>query len=116
MNANIAKIRTAYNETIAYRKVTTTGYVSPWVGFAELREMAGLSRPDFDDAIRQLSLAGSGAMVEEETNQKTLTAAERAAAVNVGCRDQHTINFTESVDYVVERIDEIRADVAAETA
>lgn len=84
------KIRQAYAETIEYRK--QTGNNTEWVGFAELREMAGMLREDFDTAIRQLDRAAD-VVVTEETNQKALRVADRDAAVKIGPGWNHVIKI-----------------------
>lgn len=87
---NTDKIRKAYAETVEYR--AAKGDDSRWVGFAELSEMAGLARPDFVAAIKAM-VRHADVMIEEQINQKTLTGADRAAAVRIGNRDQHMIRI-----------------------
>lgn len=69
-----------------------------WVGLADLRDELGdrYNRATVDEALRKLSHVGSGVLVEEETNQKTLTQRDRAAAVVIGDRSQHVISVGES--------------------
>ncbi|MES2211369.1 MAG: hypothetical protein V4515_14495, partial [Chloroflexota bacterium] len=70
------RIRRAYADTRPY---VTTDYI----GFEMLREEAGLSTPQFDAAIRSM-LHDSDATIIGESNQKTLSHAQRAAAVMIG--------------------------------
>ena len=61
------------------------------VSLADLRpRLAGVARPDVDAALVTLSSA-PGVRIIPESNQKTLTAAERAAAVSIGNQDRHLI-------------------------
>lgn len=62
-----------------------------WVGLAALRAaLPDLSRPETDEALRQLALAHR-ANLAPRADQHNLTAADRDAAVRVGNEDKHTI-------------------------
>jgi len=84
--AHMQIVRTAYAETIAYiGKPAGT-----WVGFAELREMAGLRPADFNAAIRALEQQPDVNIVPE-SNQKMLRPQDREAAVVIGDQPKHVI-------------------------
>ncbi len=61
-----------------------------WVRLARLRDkLSHLSRAEVDEALRRLN-RGKGALIPEG-NQKTLTSADRAAAINIGTQPQHLL-------------------------
>lgn len=60
-----------------------------WVGFVELRErLADVSRPDLDEALRQLERVADVNIVPQ-SNQKALSEADRTAALRIGGQDKH---------------------------
>ncbi|MCW2685114.1 MAG: hypothetical protein JWR37_4 [Mycobacterium sp.] len=62
-----------------------------WVGLVRLRaELADVARPDLDAALVTLYRVPGVSLIPEE-NQKVLTAADRAAAVDIGDQDKHLI-------------------------
>jgi hypothetical protein len=66
-----------------------------WVGLAELREVLGLQgirRPAQDESLRALSREKKIAIVPE-SNQKTITAADREAAIRIGGEDNHLVSI-----------------------
>lgn len=65
------------------------GRMGAWVGFAELREaLPDIARDDMDKALHELELQPSVSIVPE-SNQKTLTAADREAALWIGGEHKH---------------------------
>jgi hypothetical protein len=78
-----SRVRAAYGEL--------TARPGGWVGLAALRtHLAAVSRIDLDAAL--LRLFGDPAVsFTPEENQKTLTDADRAAAVRIGNKDLHLI-------------------------
>jgi phage portal protein BeeE len=112
------KIRAAYravrrNEALLPERLRNP---SDWVSLADLRDEMlvlpgdqgdNISREDFDEAIRRLGRGdydGPGRpFVTEETNQKALTARDRAAAVSLGGQDQHVIRFDDPSDRPLDR-------------
>ena len=66
-----------------------------WVSLNRLRKKLSqkLPRERVDEALRLLERRPDVAMVPE-SNQKTLTPAEREAAINIGDQDKHLILFT----------------------
>jgi hypothetical protein len=62
-----------------------------WLGLAELRaELADVPRAELDAVLVGLYQAPGVSLIPEE-NQKTLTAADHAAAVEIGQQDTHLI-------------------------
>jgi hypothetical protein len=62
-----------------------------WLGLAKLRaELTDVPRAELDAALVRLYQAPGVSLIPEE-NQKTLTAADRAAAVEIGTQHQHLI-------------------------
>ncbi|TFV58094.1 hypothetical protein E4P42_13325 [Mycobacterium sp. PS03-16] len=62
-----------------------------WVGLAALRdELADVGRGALDAALLRLERTPGVSLIPEE-NQKTLTGADRAAAVRIGNEDNHLI-------------------------
>jgi len=62
-----------------------------WVSLARLRSLfADVRRGDLDEALAQLTAAPDVNIVPE-SNQKTLTAADRAAAVHLGGQEKHLL-------------------------
>ncbi|MEV0996899.1 hypothetical protein [Nonomuraea sp. NPDC050202] len=62
-----------------------------WAGLAELRSLLGdMPRAEQDQALRELERLPYANLVPE-SNQKTLTADDRAAAVTLGGQDKHLI-------------------------
>jgi hypothetical protein len=61
-----------------------------WVKLSELRPYVGGYRELVDEALRRLARQ-RGVSIVPESNQKTLTAADRAAAVRIGNQDKHLI-------------------------
>jgi hypothetical protein len=76
-------IRKAYGEL-----ATAAG---DWVTLASLRDSLGsVSKTEIDNALRQLGRTPDVRLIPE-SNQKTLSGAERAAAVHIGNEDKHLI-------------------------
>lgn len=88
LDRNIAKIRAAYAEILAH----LPGARTRSVGFASLREEAGLIRADFDAAIRAM-VHLDDCYVIAESNQKALRPAAREAAVLIGNQNRHYIRI-----------------------
>lgn len=75
----------------------TGGNTGQWVSLADLRDATpGISQADFDEAVRHLARTDPGVILEEETNQKTLTERTRGAAVTMGGRTQHVMALQEA--------------------
>jgi trans-aconitate methyltransferase len=73
----------------AYRSLAK--HPGAWVSLTALRPMLGdASTADVNDALRQLEQA-SDVNIVPESNQKTLTADDRAAAVHIGDQDKHLL-------------------------
>ena len=73
----------------AYRRHADSA--GSWVGLADIRaELGDLPKRDVDGVLRLMARM-SGVEIEEETNQKALTARDRSAAVVIGDRDQHVL-------------------------
>ncbi len=78
-----ARVRSAY--------VRLAAYEGGWVDLVRLRaELSDVSKPDLDDALTQMYLVPGVSLVRED-NQKTLTAADHAAAVEIGNQPKHMI-------------------------
>ncbi|SDW33933.1 hypothetical protein SAMN05421504_101307 [Amycolatopsis xylanica] len=78
----------------AYRKLA--GAPRDWVGLAELRPLLGGTPAEAVDAmLRQLSRSGQAHLVPE-SNRKTLTAADREAAIRIGGEDNHLLSIEAS--------------------
>jgi hypothetical protein len=69
----------------AIRANTTAGGWSP---LAAVREDAALTRPDFNQAMTELAVAGLVVLVPED-NQKTLRPADESAALHIGGELKH---------------------------
>lgn len=64
-----------------------------WIGLLELRaELADVDRADLDYALRMINRE-EGVTLIPESNQKTLTEADRKAAVHFGGQDKHLISI-----------------------
>ncbi|GAA1620971.1 hypothetical protein [Actinoplanes couchii] len=64
-----------------------------WARLADVRrELGDLDRAEVDGVLR-LMVQLPGVRIEEETNQKTLTAEDRAAAVRIGNNEQHLLSI-----------------------
>lgn len=64
-----------------------------WVALTKLRgHLDDLPRADIDDALAELYRAGAISLIPEE-NQKVLTSADRAAALEVGNQAKHLISI-----------------------
>jgi hypothetical protein len=73
----------------AYRQVAGTS--GGWVGLAELREeLLGVSRESVDAELERMA-STPGVHVQAESNQKTLTETDRAAAVRFGGDERHLL-------------------------
>ncbi|WP_370949041.1 hypothetical protein AB5J62_16225 [Amycolatopsis sp. cg5] len=67
-----------------------------WVGLAELRaELGNVPVADVDAALKELSRSRQAHLVPE-SNQKTLTAADREAAIRIGGEDNHLLSIEAS--------------------
>jgi hypothetical protein len=76
-------IRSAYWELAGARR--------RWVGLAELREkLLGVPREAVDAELERMA-SSPGVHVQAESNQKTLTEADRAAAVRFGGDERHML-------------------------
>ncbi|MFG1977021.1 SNF2-related protein [Nonomuraea fuscirosea] len=97
------RVRAAYDE-VARRP-------GAWVSLADLRSKLGedLPREQVDEALRRLEREPNVNLVPE-SNQKTLSAEDRAAAINIGEQDKHLIAFLDNDQ------PESRADSAAAPA
>ncbi|MDF2830217.1 MAG: hypothetical protein K0R01_3500, partial [Mycobacterium sp.] len=77
------RIRTAYRQ-LARRP-------GSWVGLVKVRSaLPDVSRDELDTALLRLYQAPGVSLIPEE-NQKTLTDADRSAAVRIGNKDNHLI-------------------------
>ncbi len=77
----------------AYRELADPA--GGWVGLADVRErLDGIARADVDGVLRLMARM-PGVHVEEETNQKGLSARDRDAAVVLGNRDHHVLLIEE---------------------
>ncbi|WP_236794614.1 hypothetical protein [Amycolatopsis sp. GM8] len=75
----------------AYRKLARSP--RDWVGLAELRtELGGAPAQDVDAVLKELNRAGQVHLVPE-SNRKTLTPADREAAIRVGGEDNHLLSI-----------------------
>ncbi|MFC4071304.1 hypothetical protein [Actinoplanes subglobosus] len=64
-----------------------------WIRLADLRHaLDGLDRAQVDGVLRLMTRL-PGVRIEEETNQKTLSPQDRAAAVLIGNREQHLLSI-----------------------
>jgi hypothetical protein len=82
------KIRSTYEEL-----ATRPG---GWVALHRLRtQLPALSRSAMDDALQRLALLPTVHLVPE-ANQKTLTEADRAAAITIGGQDKHLLAMEHS--------------------
>ncbi len=80
------RIRGAYNQL--------AGDPGDLIPLAQLRAaVPDVPKEDFDQAVKDLAVKAGDAAVEEQTNQKTLTQADRDAAVHIGGRDQHLLGI-----------------------
>lgn len=78
-----AKVRTAY--------VRLAARAGGWVDLVALRaELPDLSKDELDAALTRMYRIPGVSLIPEE-NQKTLTDADRAAAVDIGDQDKHLI-------------------------
>lgn len=78
------RIRSAYLVCAGYER-------GAWVGLAELRMfLQDVPRAQVDQELRMLNRQEDVNLVPE-SNQKTLTPADREAAVNIGEQDKHLI-------------------------
>jgi hypothetical protein len=79
------QIRSAY-ETLAARP-------GAWVSLTRLRDaLSLLSRDEVDEALLKLGLQPRTYLIPE-ANQKTLTAADREAAIHIGGEDKHLLSI-----------------------
>ncbi len=78
----------------AYRKLSRSP--RDWVGLVELRPMLGeASTVDVDAVLKELSRSGQVHLVPD-SNRKTLTAADHAAAIRIGGEDNHLLSIEAS--------------------
>jgi hypothetical protein len=63
-----------------------------WVSLTRLRTALSLPRNDVDDALHRLAMRQLIHLIPE-SNQKTLTAADRAAAIHIGGEDKHLLSI-----------------------
>jgi hypothetical protein len=77
------RVRTAY--------VDLAAHAGGWVDLVRLRSaLPDVSKRDLDDALTTMYRTPGVSLIPEE-NQKTLTAEDRAAAVEIGDQDKHLI-------------------------
>jgi len=62
---------------------------TPWLRIASLRETAGLPRARFDEALRK----DPDVEVMPESNQKTLTHADRESSLRIGGQEVHLVAY-----------------------
>jgi hypothetical protein len=71
--------------------VTLAAHAGGWVDLVRLRTaLPDVSKQDLDDALTLMYRTPGVSLIPEE-NQKTLTAEDRAAAVEIGDQDKHLI-------------------------
>jgi hypothetical protein len=64
-----------------------------WVSLTRLRDaLSLLSRQEVDDALLRLDLQPATYLIPE-ANQKTLSAADREAAIHIGGEDKHLLSI-----------------------
>jgi hypothetical protein len=79
------QIRLAYHELVLEPR--------GWIGLRALRErLGGLPRADVDAALLRLDLL-PGVYLQPESDQKTLTEADRAAAIRIGGEAKHLLSI-----------------------
>ncbi|WP_290057602.1 hypothetical protein [Amycolatopsis solani] len=78
------RIRAAYHELVKEPR--------GWVGLVDLRPKVGASAAEVDAVLKELSSAGKVHLVPEE-NRKSLTTADREAAIRIGGEDNHLISI-----------------------
>jgi hypothetical protein len=79
------RIRSAYEELVAE--------AGGWIGLRRLRErLADVPPPEVDAALLRLDLQ-PGIYLEPESNQKTLSDLDRAAAIRIGGEDKHLLSI-----------------------
>jgi hypothetical protein len=91
--ADVTPPRPPSNLEIRLRNAYTALAAEPraWVALARLRPFFGdVPKADVDEALRRLSRATDVNLVPEN-NQKSLTDADRAAAIHVGGQDKHLL-------------------------
>ncbi|GLZ41934.1 hypothetical protein [Actinokineospora sp. NBRC 105648] len=78
----------------AYRKLAPSP--RDWVGLVDLRPMLGdAPTRDVDAVLKELSRTGQAHLIPE-ANRKTITAADRDAAVRIGGEDNHLLSIEAS--------------------
>jgi len=92
------RIREAYRAVLSRQGRKEGG--SEWVGLADLRKELdeSASRREVDAALKRLAVSREpgSANVVPESNQKTLTQADRDAAVHFGDQGKHAISFEDA--------------------
>lgn len=78
------EIKRAYEVTRAVRS-------SEWMGMTRLAGMVDLTKDELTEGVRHLMRNDDRFNVVPESNQKTLTAADRRNALHIGCQDLHLI-------------------------
>jgi hypothetical protein len=79
------RIRSAYRELVPEPR--------GWIGLRSLRErLADLPRGDVDEGLLQLDLR-PGVYLQPESDQKSLTDADRAAAIRIGGEPKHLLSI-----------------------
>jgi hypothetical protein len=93
------RIREAYAEALADSvtadpvRAELPGGLGSWVSIEAVRaKLGGLPRADVDRALDRM-IASPDVRLQAELNQKTLTDAQRAAAVDIGGEDRHIIRI-----------------------
>jgi hypothetical protein len=82
------RIRSVYQEL--------AGKPGPWVSLATLRPLLnGVRRTEVDEVLRRMTRSRDVSIIPE-SNQKTLTDEDRAAAVRVGGKDKHLLSIGEA--------------------
>ncbi len=80
----------AYEAYIAERPAGTN---SPWMSVTILARRVDLSIDEITEGVRHLMRTVPGFVAAPESNQKSLTQADRACALWIGNQDKHLIAF-----------------------
>lgn len=90
------QIRRAVEEALAERGAKVGPGEQVMLGDLRRRLPSTMDRATVDKALVGMSLGNGEGHLSPESNQKTLTPAERAAAVSMGNQDNHMISFNRS--------------------
>jgi hypothetical protein len=115
--------KTPEQHDVSVRDVVTSLQKHPggWVAMADVRRKLaaehGMDRGQQDAAIRRLATTGDRSLnVAPEDNQKTLTDADHAAAVDLGAGPQHIISLDPPRKSVLDTVRESSEQAAAASA